>query len=86
MTAPEAAVSVVPAYEVGCGDLRTLFGTRGAASWCQCQRGLVAYLDVEQVGWCAVESRTAYEGLLRVFRVPWEGVGTRTRLTTRYGR
>jgi GNAT superfamily N-acetyltransferase len=35
--------------------------------------GLVAYLDGEPVGWCAVEPRTAYEGLLRVFRVPWEG-------------
>ncbi len=35
--------------------------------------GLVAYLDGEPVGWCAVEPRTAYEGLLRTFRVPWEG-------------
>jgi GNAT superfamily N-acetyltransferase len=35
--------------------------------------GLVAYLDGEPVGWCAVEPRTAYEGLLRHFRVPWEG-------------
>jgi GNAT superfamily N-acetyltransferase len=35
--------------------------------------GLVAYLDGEPVGWCAVEPRTAYDGLLRVFRVPWEG-------------
>ena len=35
--------------------------------------GLVAYLDGEPVGWCAVEPRTAYEGLLRVFRVPWDG-------------
>jgi GNAT superfamily N-acetyltransferase len=25
------------------------------------------------VGWCAVEPRTAYEGLLRNNRVPWEG-------------
>jgi GNAT superfamily N-acetyltransferase len=109
MAASEAAVSVVPANEVGCDDLQTLFGKRGAASWCQCQRyklgpresfrsfhveerarrlyeqtdcghpgsdrtsGLVAYLDGEPVGWCAVEPRTAYEGLLRVFRVPWDG-------------
>ena len=37
--------------------------------------GLVAYLDGEPVGWCAVEPRTAYDGLLRVYRVPWEGRG-----------
>ena len=108
-TAPEAAISVVPANEASCEDLRALFGTRGAAAWCQCQRyklrpresfrsfpveernrrlreqtgcghpeadrtsGLVAYLDGEAVGWCAVEPRTAYDGLLRVFRIPWEG-------------
>ena len=35
--------------------------------------GLVAYLDGEPVGWCAVEPRTAYPGLLRNARVPWEG-------------
>jgi GNAT superfamily N-acetyltransferase len=36
--------------------------------------GLVAYLDGEPVGWCAVEPRTAYHGLLRShFRVPWQG-------------
>jgi GNAT superfamily N-acetyltransferase len=35
--------------------------------------GVVAYLDGEPVGWCAVEPRTAYEGLLRHYRVPWEG-------------
>jgi GNAT superfamily N-acetyltransferase len=35
--------------------------------------GLVAYLDGEPVGWCAVEPRPAYEGLLRNNRVPWEG-------------
>lgn len=35
--------------------------------------GLVAYLDGEPVGWCAVEPRSAYFGLARVFRVPWEG-------------
>jgi GNAT superfamily N-acetyltransferase len=109
MTAPKAAISVVPANEAGCADLQTLFGKRGAASLCQCQRyklrpresfrsfpveerarrlyeqtdcghpesdrtsGLVAYLEGEPVGWCAVEPRTEYEGLLRVFRVPWDG-------------
>ena len=35
--------------------------------------GIVAYLEGEPVGWCAVEPRTAYPGLLRVFRVPWVG-------------
>lgn len=32
--------------------------------------GLLAYLDGEPVGWCAVEPRTAYLRLLRT-RVPW---------------
>ena len=35
--------------------------------------GLVAYLDGEPVGWCAVEPRAAYPRLLRNCRVPWEG-------------
>jgi GNAT superfamily N-acetyltransferase len=35
--------------------------------------GLVAYLDGEPVGWCAVEPRTAYPRLLRNNRVPWAG-------------
>lgn len=35
--------------------------------------GLIAYLEGEPAGWCAVEPRSAYEGLLRVYRVPWEG-------------
>lgn len=35
--------------------------------------GLVAYLDGDPVGWCAVEPRNAYAGLLRVYRTPWEG-------------
>lgn len=35
--------------------------------------GLVAYLDDEPVGWCAVEPRSAYSGLVRVFTVPWQG-------------
>ena len=109
VTAGEPAISIVPANEASCDELRTLFGTRGAASWCQCQRyklraresfrsfpveervrrlreqtgcghlgsgttsGLVAYLDREPVGWCAVEPRSEYEGLLRTFRVPWDG-------------
>src|SRR5262245_15960636 len=32
--------------------------------------GLVAYLDGEPVGWCAVEPRSAYPRLLRNCRVP----------------
>jgi hypothetical protein len=34
--------------------------------------GLVAYLDGEPAGWCAVEPRAAYLRLLRA-RVPWTG-------------
>jgi GNAT superfamily N-acetyltransferase len=33
--------------------------------------GLVAYLDHEPVGWCAVEQRTTYPRLLLKTRVPW---------------
>jgi GNAT superfamily N-acetyltransferase len=109
MPATEPAISVVPANEASWEDLQTVFGKRGPASRCQCQRyklrpreafasfpdeeradrlrqqtdcghpesgttsGLVAYLDGEPVGWCAVEPRTAYAGLVRTFRVPWEG-------------
>jgi GNAT superfamily N-acetyltransferase len=35
--------------------------------------GLVAYLDGEPAGWCAVEPRTEYPRLLLKTRVPWEG-------------
>jgi len=35
--------------------------------------GLVAYLDGQPAGWCAVEPRTAYPRLLRKVRVPWDG-------------
>jgi GNAT superfamily N-acetyltransferase len=35
--------------------------------------GLVAYLDDTPVGWCAIEPRPAYTGLVRTFKVPWEG-------------
>ena len=103
------SLTIVPANRAACEDLQTVFGNRGSAAECQCQRfklapreafksypaeeralrlraqtncgqrratttsGLVAYLDSEPVGWCAVEPRSAYEGLLRVYRVPWEG-------------
>jgi GNAT superfamily N-acetyltransferase len=102
-------ISIVPANQASWEDLQTIFGERGQAARCQCQRyklrpresfasfpveerafrlreqtdcghpesettsGLVAYLDGEPVGWCAVEPRTRYEGLLRNNRVPWEG-------------
>jgi GNAT superfamily N-acetyltransferase len=42
-------------------------GHRGART----TSGLVAYLDGEPVGWCAVEPRTAYPRLLLKTRVPW---------------
>lgn len=102
-------VDVVPANEATWDDLQAVFGTRGPASRCYCQRyklarreafakfpaeeragrlrdqtdcadpqasttsGLVAYVDGEPVGWCAVEPRPAFEGLVRNARVPWEG-------------
>jgi GNAT superfamily N-acetyltransferase len=102
-------VIVVPANRASWEDLQAVFGARGQASRCQCQRyklrpreafakfpveermhrlrvqtecghpesettsGLVAYLDGEPVGWCAVEPRPAYGGLVRNTRVPWEG-------------
>jgi GNAT superfamily N-acetyltransferase len=105
--APE--LTVVPANRAACDDLQAVFGTRGSAASCQCQRyklrpreafskfpvaeraqrlreqtrcgqpeadatsGLLAYLEGEPVGWCAVEPRPAYGGLVRVSRVPWEG-------------
>jgi GNAT superfamily N-acetyltransferase len=109
MRTSETAITVVPANEASWEDLQAVFGSRGQASRCQCQRyklrpresfgsfpaeerayrlreqtdcghpesdttsGLVAYLDGEPVGWCAVEPRSAYAGLVRNNRVPWEG-------------
>jgi GNAT superfamily N-acetyltransferase len=35
--------------------------------------GLVAYLQGEPVGWCAIAPRSAHPRLLRNNRVPWEG-------------
>ncbi len=35
--------------------------------------GLVAYLDGEPVGWCAVAPRSSHPRLLRNCRVPWVG-------------
>lgn len=103
------AITVKPANRASCRDIAAIFGTRGEAARCHCQRyklqpresfgsvpaevraerlrrqtgcghdgagstsGLVAWLDGEPAGWCAVEPRTAYPGLLRVYRVPWIG-------------
>ena len=104
-----AAVIVVPANEASWEDLRAIFGDRGYAAYCQCQRfkigpqgwteptvadrmerlraethcgnssapatsGLVAYLDGEPVGWCAVEPRTAYPRLPPA-RLAWKERG-----------
>jgi GNAT superfamily N-acetyltransferase len=101
-------VTIVPANEASWEDLRAIFGDRGYAAYCQCQKykmhswaewrelqvagrmerlreetqcgypsasttsGLVAYVDGEPAGWCAVEPRTAYPRLLRT-PVPWKG-------------
>jgi GNAT superfamily N-acetyltransferase len=109
VTAPKVEITVVPANMASWDDMQAIFGSRGAAAGCQCQRyklapresfgsfpaeeradrlrrqtdcghpesdttsGLVAYIDGEPVGWCAVEPRSAYNGLARVFKVPWEG-------------
>jgi GNAT superfamily N-acetyltransferase len=106
---PTPEVAIVPANEASFQDLQAVFGTRGAAAICQCQRyklrpkeafakfpveeramrlhaqtnagdpeadttsGLVAYLEGEPAGWCAVEPRPAYSGLLRNQRIPWMG-------------
>jgi GNAT superfamily N-acetyltransferase len=105
----EASIAIVPANEASWDDLRAIFGSRGYAAYCQCQRfkighhewtdtpvvlrmerlraethcgypsapttsGLVAYLDGEPVGWCAVEPRTAYPRL-PPRRIAWEARG-----------
>lgn len=100
---------IVPANEAPWEDLQQVFGTRGSAARCQCQRyklargesfvglgndelahrlraetdpgqseaeattGLIAYAGTEPVGWCAVQPRTGYRGLLRVMKIPWAG-------------
>jgi len=38
MTAPQDVISVVPANMMSWADLQTVFGSRGAASRCRCQR------------------------------------------------
>ncbi|HEU5483476.1 MAG TPA: GNAT family N-acetyltransferase, partial [Microlunatus sp.] len=68
--APRESFGSVPP-EVRAHRLRqqTDCGHRGAGR----TSGLVAYLDAEAVGWCALEPRPHFTGLTRVFRVPWEG-------------
>lgn len=44
-------------------------GNRGSET----TNGIVAYLDGEPVGWCAVAPRSDHARLLRNNRVPWEG-------------
>jgi GNAT superfamily N-acetyltransferase len=105
----DGSIRVVPANEASWDDLQEVFGPRGDAAGCQCQRfktgrfewspepravreealreqtrcgepdapttsGLVAYLEDQPVGWCAVEPRTSYELLLtNRSPVPWKG-------------
>lgn len=107
MSDAAASITVTPADDAGFEAVQAVFGARGDAAVCQCQRyklarkesfgslgveerrhrlraqlgcddpgtgtsGLVAYLDGEPVGWCAVEPRPAYVGLVRVYRIPWQ--------------
>ena len=67
---PKEAFARVPAQERG---VRLRVQTNAGQPDAESTSGLVAYLDGEPVGWCAVEPRPAYFGLLRVYRVPWQG-------------
>ena len=94
-------LTVVPANQASCADVAAVFGNRGYAAYCQCQKfryrnwdewratnvvarvarmqaqtrcgdpdapttsGLIAYLDGEPVGWCAIGPRTTYARLQR---------------------
>ncbi len=49
------SVTVVPANHASCGDLQAIFGTRGPASRCQCQRYKLA--PRESFGSTPVEER-----------------------------
>lgn len=106
--ADDEGLRIVPADQVSWSELREVFGDRGPAWRCQCQRyklarreafarfpveermhrlqqqtgcgqttgatsGLVARRDGVPVGWCAVEPRPRYGGLVRNAKVPWEG-------------
>jgi GNAT superfamily N-acetyltransferase len=67
---PREAFSRVPREE---RRDRLLEQTRCGDPAATATTGLLAYLEEEPVGWCAVEPRPAYFGLARVYRVPWEG-------------
>ena len=104
----EASLRVAPANQAAFDDVQSVFGDRGPAARCQCQRyrlwpgesfgkqpveqrqhrlreqtgcgdpdaptcGLVAWLEDEPAGWCAVGPRSDLNGLKRVFTVPWKG-------------
>lgn len=51
-----AVVTVVPAYQASWEDLRTIFGTRGPASQCYCQRQKVQDIEWQSV---SIEDRAA---------------------------
>jgi GNAT superfamily N-acetyltransferase len=60
----------VGAEELG---LRLLTQTRCGQPDADRTSGLVAYLDGEPVGWCAIAPRADHARLLRDMRVPWVG-------------
>lgn len=100
-TVRSMSIDIVPANEVLCEDLDLVFGVKGPAAECRCQRyrlargesfanapveeradrlraqtncgdrnsvtttGLVARLDGQAVGWCAVAPRGSHPGLVR---------------------
>jgi len=104
-----AGYRVTTADQAGLATVESLFGERGPAARCQCQRyklrphesfgrqpvetrverlheqltgratdgarsnGLVACLAEEPVGWCGVEPRRNFHGLVRNQKVPWAG-------------
>jgi GNAT superfamily N-acetyltransferase len=108
MSIESTEITVVPANEAFAEDLHAIFGPRGYAAYCQCQKwkftswadrkatpiaermsrleqqthcgypsspttsGLVAYLDGQPVGWCAVEPRSKFFRLTNS-PVPWTG-------------
>ena len=104
------SIDIVPANEVSCAELGLVFGAKGPAAECQCQRyrlargesflsapveeraerlgaqtncgdrnaatttGLIARLDDQAVGWCAVAPRASHPGLVRNGRMAaWAG-------------
>lgn len=103
-------VEVSPANQVSCAELDQVFGTKGSAAECRCQRyrlahgesfgntavevridrlheqtacgdpaspqttGLVAFVNGEPLGWCAVAPRNTYAGLVRnANQTAWRG-------------